>query len=137
MFFSKSMNPSRMRWVTYTDGPRWHNLTQEKNLFPALKLFEEKDRFIMEARLPGVTADGINVTVQGKTVYLEGKCLAPELPEGSRYHRQERSFGSFRRALTLPVEIDVNEVKATQQDGMLRLELPKDKAVMPRQIKVN
>jgi HSP20 family protein len=120
------------------DLSRWlESAAQERQpMFPALTLVEQKDRFILEAMLPGVTKEDLSVTVQGKTVYLEGRRKEIE-SGGSRYHRQERGSGSFRRALTLPIEIDVNAVRATQENGILHLELPKDQKVMPRLIKVN
>lgn len=107
------------------------------HVLPPLRLNEEKERFVLEARLPGVAADDLKITVQGKTLYLEGERKAPQLEEGCRHHRQERNFGSFSRAISLPAEVDAGKVSATQVDGILRIVLPKDAAVMPREIKVN
>jgi HSP20 family protein len=109
---------------------------EKQSMFPALQLVEQKDRFILEAMLPGVTSEDLKVTLQGKTIYLEGSRKIPE-NSGNRYHRQERGYGSFRRALTLPMDIDVNAVQATQTNGILRLELPKDRNMLPRLIKIN
>lgn len=106
-------------------------------MYPAFRLSEEKDRFILEAKLPGMSTDALKITVQGKTVYLEGERKTPELGQDSRHHRRERYFGAFSRAITLPAEVDVSQVSAKQEEGILRVELPKDQAVMPREIKVN
>lgn len=106
-------------------------------LHPEFRLSEGKDRFILEARLPGMRPEDIKITVQGKTLYLEGERKAPPVDESCRFHRRERFFGAFNRAITLPAEVDVSKVTAKQQNGILRIELPKDEAIMPREIKVN
>jgi HSP20 family protein len=141
MFFNREMYPMMRNF--FLETPRWREtsrlletMTQEQPMFPALKLSEQKDRFILEARLPGVENEDLHVSVQGKTVYLEGSRKAPET-SSSRYHRQERGFGSFRRALTLPADIDADAVRASRENGILRLDLPKNQAMMPRTIKVN
>ncbi|MDR1397437.1 MAG: Hsp20/alpha crystallin family protein [Desulfarculales bacterium] len=141
MFFNRRMYP-RMHNL-FLETPHWQEvgrlleaMTQEQPMFPALKLVEQKDRFVLEARLPGVENEDLHVSVQGKTVYLEGERKAPET-SNSRYHRQERGFGSFRRALTLPMDIDANAVRASREDGILRLDLPKNQEMMPRAIKIN
>ena len=106
-------------------------------VFPPFRLTEEKDRFILQARMPGVTPEDLKVTLQGKTLYLEGERKFPETAASSRFHRQERQFDAFSRAITLPVEIDAAKVEAKQTDGILYMVLPKDQAQMPREIKVN
>ena len=115
----------------------FNSLLQGEGVYPAFRLFEEKDGYVLEAQLPGVAAQDMKITVQGKTLYIEGERTALKAEEGSRYHRQERNFGSFKRAFTLPAEIDASAVVARHEDGMLRMEMPKDKAVLPREIKVN
>ncbi len=113
------------------------SLLSNPSMFPSLRLGETKDGFILDANLPGVTADDIKITVQGKTIYLEGTRKQPTLEEGSRYHRQERNFGVFSRAITLPAEVDVGKVTASQDNGILHIVLPKDQAVLAREIKVS
>jgi HSP20 family protein len=144
MFFSRTFYPRTGfdgglggAGVSFRD---LHNLLggflQTQPAMLTLRLTEEKDRFVLEALAPGIPTDSLKLTLQGKTLYLEGERLAPQLQEGSRYHRQERSFGAFSRAITLPAEVDVSAVKARQDNGILYVELPKDKVALPREIKI-
>ena len=112
------------------------SMRQVASVLPPFRLTEEKDRFILQAKMPGVTPEELKVTLQGKTLYLEGERKYPETAESSRFHRQERQFGAFSRAISLPVEIDAARVEAKQIDGILHMMLPKDKAQMPREIKI-
>jgi HSP20 family protein len=140
MFFSRTFYPRTGfdgGLVSFRD---LHNLLggalQTQPAMPALRLLEEKDRFVLEALVPGIPADSLKLTIQGKTLYLEGERLEPQLQADSRYHRQERNFGAFSRAMTLPAEVDAGKVVARQNNGILYVEIPKDKAALPREIKI-
>ena len=80
--------------------------------------------------------DDLEINVTGDTLTLSGVLTRDELPEGARYHRQERNFGEFNRSIQLPYTVDVNKVKATFINGVLSVELPRVDAEVPKRISV-
>ena len=101
------------------------------NLGIALDVYEEADKYVVEAVLPGLKAEDVDVSVQGNTLTISG-----ELPafggEGRNYLLRERASGKFTRTLTLPVEIEADKVEAAFHDGILDLTLPKAPQYKPK-----
>ncbi len=103
--------------------------------FPGVNLWEEGDKAFVEAELPGLTMNDIEVLVTGNEVTINGERKTSEQPQAS-WHRRERTAGRFSRTLTLPWEIDADKVQAKLQDGVLSLTLPKCEACKPKKVKV-
>ena len=93
-----------------------------------LDAFETPDDLVIIATVPGVSADEVTVTATGDTVTLKVKVPSEtQKPESSEWtwYLHEIPHGEFTRTIDLPVEINPQSAKATFQNGMLRLELPK------------
>ncbi|MCB2184802.1 MAG: Hsp20/alpha crystallin family protein [Deltaproteobacteria bacterium] len=105
-------------------------------VYPLLNVSEDKDAFYVRAELPGVASGDIDISVVGRNLAIAGTRKPPQLPEGARYHRRERGFPAFNRALTLPADLEVTKVKAISKDGVLTIVLPKAEAAKPKQITV-
>jgi HSP20 family protein len=103
--------------------------------YPAINVWEEGDAAYLEAELPGLTMNDLEVLVMGNEVTLKGQRRVEE-PVNASWHRRERSYGSFTRTLTLPWEIDADKVEARLQDGVLTVKLPKSESCRPRKISV-
>jgi len=103
--------------------------------FPAVNLWEAGNNLYLEAELPGVVRDELDISAAGSELTLHGR-RTPRRGEEHTYHRQERGYGEFTRVLTLPVEIDAEKIEATLKDGVLTLTLPKAEAARARKIKV-
>jgi len=104
-------------------------------VFPAVNLWEAGDVLYLEAELPGVRHEDIEVNAVGSELTLHGR-RGPGDGEQPAYHRQERGLGEFTRVLALPVEVDADKIEATLKDGVLTLKLPKAEAARARKIKV-
>lgn len=105
-------------------------------LLPALNVWEEGDALKVEAELPGVRPDDLEISVVGSELTL--KVGRPGVEQADvKYHRRERSVGTFVRVLRLPVEIDVDRVQADLRNGVLTITLPKTEAAKPRKISVS
>jgi HSP20 family protein len=103
--------------------------------YPPLNVFRKGDDYIVITELPGVDKSQLEVQVKGNTIRLAGtKTVSP--PEKASVHRRERLAGRFDRAVTLPVEIDPNGVKADYHDGILALFLPRAEHDKPRSIQI-
>ena len=106
------------------------------NVYPALNIYEEADRLMITAELPGVKAQDLDVSIEGDTLTIQGKRDKQNETDIS-YHRREIEVGSFSRAITLPIKVDVDQMGAKLNNGILIITLKKASAVTPRQIKVS
>jgi len=103
--------------------------------YPALNVWDVGDALMVEAEVPGVpkenleiSAIGDELTIKGRRPPLEGRNLP--------YHRQERGTGEFTRVITLPADVDADKVEAVVRDGVLSIRLPKAEHAKPRKIAV-
>jgi HSP20 family protein len=103
--------------------------------YPPLNVFRKGDDFVVVAEVPGVTKSDLEVQVKGSTIRLSG-VKSVSYSEKAAVHRRERLGGEFDRAVTLPVEIDPDGVKAKYRDGILALFLPRAERDKPKSIKV-
>jgi HSP20 family protein len=104
---------------------------------PALDVHEDKDNFIVRTELPGLKREDIEVSLQDGTLIISGERKVEEKREGVEVHRQERFYGKFQRALTLPAPVAADKVKAQYKDGVLTITLPKTEEAKPKQIDVS
>lgn len=103
---------------------------------PTVDIYEDQDTITLEADLPGVKPGDFELSVENYTLTLRGERRFEKKSEGDNYHRVERSYGSFTRSFTLPSTVNVEDVRAEFNDGVLRVTLPKREEVKPRQIQV-
>jgi HSP20 family protein len=104
--------------------------------FPALNVWERDDELFVEAELPGLKSDDLDISVVGQQLVIKGRRADFEPAEGVSFHRRERGVGDFMRAIELPVDVDANRVEAKLTDGVLLIRLPKAEAAKPRKIQV-
>jgi HSP20 family protein len=104
--------------------------------FPALNVWEEGEQVLVEAELPGLKLEDLEIYVTGgNQLTIKGE-RKPNVPEKSVWHRQERAFGTFSRSLTLPFPVDADKVDARLENGVLLLKLAKHESARPRKIPV-
>ncbi len=101
--------------------------------FPLLNVWDAGDALEVEAELPGVKQDDLEVYAMGNELTIKGRRQTLQ-GDGQAYHRQERPVGEFNRVITLPVEVDADKVEAELKDGVLRVKLPKAESAKPRRI---
>lgn len=103
--------------------------------YPPIDLMDIGAAFMLSARLPGVSADQIRLSVSGTAVTLEGQ-RGPLVIEGAKPILRERFYGQFRKNIDLPEPIHEEEVKAQYTDGILQVTLPKRRQLHPRTISI-
>lgn len=106
-------------------------------VFPLINLTEDKDNYYIRAKLPGLKADDINISVTGNNLSISGERKIPSEGENARYHRREREAGTFNRMIGLPGEVDADRVEAEHVNGVLTVIIPKSEAAKPKQITVS
>jgi HSP20 family protein len=104
--------------------------------YPAINVWANEDGLLVNAEMPGVQVDGIDVSVDGKTLTISGERMTDELPEGARYHRKERRFGDFSRTIQLPIAVNSEQVVASFSDGVLTINLPGAESEKPKKIAI-
>lgn len=106
---------------------------------PALPLdvTTDADRLTIEAALPGMKPEDVDITVENGTVTISGKTGEERKAEEGSYVLQEIRRGSFSRSVTLPNGLEPDKASATFENGILRLEIPKAEQVKPRQIRIS
>lgn len=104
-------------------------------VFPLVNLTESKDNFYLRAELPGISSSELEIQATANSVSISGERKIPAETE-ARYHRRERESGRFSRVVSLPREINPDQVEAGLVDGVLTVTLPKAEIAKPRQISV-
>ncbi len=107
------------------------------NVYPPLNIYEEADKMVLSAEIPGVKAEDLDISLEGDTLSIQGKRDSREDDFTLSYHRREIESGSFSRAISLPVKVDVERISAKLVNGILTVTLMKAAEATPRQIRVN
>ena len=104
---------------------------------PAVNIRETDGAFFVEAELPGLSKDDIEITLENNLLKLSGERRFEKDTTEESYHRVERSYGSFLRTFSLPSRVNSEDVKASFQDGVLVIEVPKAAEARPRKIDIS
>ncbi len=103
---------------------------------PYIDLSEAEDTLTVKVELPGINPEDMNISVENDVLTISGEKYDENIEGNGYYHRVERRFGSFSRAVRLPCRVKVEEIKATYKKGILYIVMPKCKPEEPRSIKV-
>lgn len=104
-------------------------------VLPEVNIFETKDGYLVEAEMPGVSKDGLEITLEGNEIAIVGHRHA-EVVTGTPIFR-ERDLADYRRVFELDPAIDAAKIAAKMDQGVLTLTLPKSEGVKPRRITVD
>lgn len=104
--------------------------------FPAVNIWSDGEETLVTTEIPGIEASAIDISVIGKTLILKGAREPDRVEEGSSYHRRERWYGQFSKAIELPFTIDADRVAADFSNGILTIRLPRSEAEKPKKIAI-
>ncbi len=107
------------------------------NFIPAVDVYEDEKRVVLKLEVPGIEEKDLDVSVENHTLTVKGERKFEKEEKEENFHRIERRYGSFYRAFTLPSSVDTENVAASYNAGVLKLELTKKPEAQPKQIKVN
>lgn len=108
--------------------------TPREYVSPAVNICEKQDGYVLEAEMPGVNKEGLEIMLEGNEITIVGHRRLEPLP-GQPLFRESR-FADFRRVFELDPAIDTLKISAKMDQGVLTLTLPKSEKVKPRKIKV-
>ena len=104
---------------------------------PAVDIYEDAQKVMLKLEVPGIEEKDLDVRVENNTLTVKGERKFEKEEKEENFHRIERRYGSFYRAFTLPSTVDTENVKASYDAGVLKLEFKKKAEAQPKQIKIN
>ena len=129
---SSLQNDMNRLFNTFFDTPTAGN-GPVRRWIPAMDLVETEDHFVLKADLP---EEDVNIDVEGDVLTVSGERNAEHEDKREGYVRVERSYGSFRRSLTLPEGVDADAVTASFDRGVLEISIPKPEQRKPRRVAI-
>jgi HSP20 family protein len=103
---------------------------------PAVDITEDEKEFLVKAELPDVKKEDVKVTVEHDALAIRGERKAEKEEKGKKYHRIERSYGSFERSFALPEGVDAAKIRSDFKEGVLTVHLPKSPNSTPKAIDI-
>lgn len=103
---------------------------------PLVDITEDDKEYLITAELPEVKKEDVRVTVENGVLTISGERKFEKEEKNKKYHRVERSYGSFARTFALPDDGDAAKVNAEFKDGLLKVRVAKSEAARPKQIEV-
>jgi HSP20 family protein len=112
-----------------------HDATTSRGPFPPINVFQQGDDILAIIELPGIDKEKLQIEAKENTIRISGT-KAADYSDGASVHRRERDFGQFDRTLSIPLQLDLDGIKAEYRDGVLALFLPRAESDKPRSIKI-
>lgn len=103
---------------------------------PSINVREDSDAFHIEAELPGVDPDHVDISLEDRVLTISGEKRSASSREEESYHVAERSYGRFERSFTLGRTVDADAIEARFDRGVLLITIPKPEEQKPRRIQI-
>ena len=114
----------------------WRRAPARRAWSPPLEAYEKEEEYVVKVELPGMKKEEIEVSVMEDTLTIKGERRVEEEVKEENYYLCERCYGSFERSITLPSSVDMAKVKASYENGILEIKLPKVPEVKPRKVEI-
>jgi len=125
-FFGRRTAPSRAERIFPATESR----------FPLVDIYEKADEIVIRAGIPGVEKDAIEITIVENTLTITGEITRDREVRDEDYYYKEQHYGSFSRSIPLPAGLNPDDMKASYQNGILQIVIPRSKREEPRKIEV-
>lgn len=122
-----------------TAGELWNSWRPEElgfSMIPRTEMYEEKGELVVKTEMPGIKEEDLDMSIEGKTLTIKAEKKEEEEREDATYHVSERYYGHYFRSTELPYNVKSSKVKATFENGVLELRLPKAEEAKPKKIEV-
>ena len=121
---------------SFFDTPTAGNGAAPRRWVPAMDLVETDTDYVLRADLPGLSEGDVKLELEENVLTISGERKSEQEQRKAGYYRVERSFGSFRRSLTLPEGVDAGAIKATFDNGVLEVRVRKPEQRQPRRVQI-
>jgi HSP20 family protein len=109
---------------------------QQRLWAPALDISERKDAYVVTVEVPGVKPEELDITLEDGLLTIQGERRFAQESSDQQFHRVERRYGSFRRSITLPSQVQADQIEASFDNGVLEVIVPKAEEAKPKKITV-
>ena len=132
-------NEMNRLFSTFFDNPAGNgtNGPALRRWVPAMDFVETDDHFVLKADLPGLDANDVNIEVEDNVLTVSGERKVEHETQREGYYRLERSSGEFRRSLTLPEGVKLDDIAASFDKGVLEIRIPKPEQRKPRKVEIS
>lgn len=103
---------------------------------PALDVYQTKDDVVVEAPLAGIDPEQVSISIENDVLTIEGQASHKSEVDEQNYYRREVRYGAFHRAVALPTAVNGDKAKATYDQGILKVVIPKEERAKPKTVKV-
>jgi HSP20 family protein len=124
-------HPGLWEWPSHLES-----VTPFRGGMPKVDVVDRDAEVVVRAELPGVAKEDLDVTVTDDSVTLKAHTSHEEKEEKGEYYRREMSYGEYQRTVALPHTVDGEKARATFNDGVLELTLPKVEKTSRKKVKV-
>jgi HSP20 family protein len=107
------------------------------NFAPPVDVYEDEQNITLNIEVPGIDEKNIDVSIENNTLTVRGERRLEKEQKEENFQRVERQYGSFTRSFTLPNSVDLEQISADYNKGVLKIRLAKKSEAKPKQIKVN
>ena len=114
----------------------WNGETVSSAWTPSVDVREDKEHLTITLDLPGVKPEDVKISLENQVLTIRGEKRQVSEQTDERWHRYERSYGSFERSFTLPTTVDADRIQAVTEHGVLTVTLPKAEKARPREIPI-
>jgi HSP20 family protein len=121
----------------YNRGQEGSSDVTAASFAPPVDVYEDQHKLVLNLEVPGMKQEDLDIQVEKNTLTVRGERKFEKEQKEENFHRIERRYGTFYRSFSLPASVDTENVYATYEAGVLKLELPKKAEAKPKQIKVN
>ena len=104
---------------------------------PPVDIYEDEHNITLKIEVPGIDERTVDVRIENNTLTVHGERKLEKEEKEENYRRVERQYGTFTRSFTLPSSVDLEQVSADYDKGVLKINFPKKAEAKPKLIKVN
>ncbi len=117
-------------------GPQESEDVSSRSWMPAVDIAESEDALTLYAELPGLTKEDVEITLEDNVLTIKGERQFDQERTKENFHRIERAYGAFHRSFHLPSNVRSDKVEARFENGVLRIDVPKQEEAKPRKIEI-
>jgi len=103
---------------------------------PALDMYEDKNNIVVETQLAGIDPEKVSISIENDVLCIKGESERQSEVDEKNYYRKEIRRGSFYRSVPLPTKVDSEKATAVNEDGILKISIPKAPEAQPKTIKI-
>ena len=109
----------------------------QRGFVPALDVYQTADDVVVETTLPGMNPKDVSVSIENDVLTIEGSSEKKTEVDEKDYYRKEIRSGSFHRAIALPSSVKGDDAKASYENGVLKIVIPKREEIKPKKISID